>query len=303
MDPNSTSRREYLARTGAVMGTLSLGIGAISGSAAAQTEISEATVITEPGDYEVVDYLRSIQINADDVTLNGNGNVIGPITSTGTSNVTINNFIASRSPGVAVDFREVHNCTVENMDLSLMTRGGVGVSMTGSKNTVINSSFSHMRGTGVVVRGSKNTVTDNTCLDIYDGGNGIIIEGSNNIVEDNLSNGIYGSGIVLTGDKNRLRNNTITNAGNGRVAAIQLRDSNNNQLMNNTTTSNDWHGIGLVNSNNNRVIQNEATDNTIGIALQNSSRNTVVRNDVRDNEDADILDEGENNQVRANRTD
>ena len=279
MASDSTSRRKYLARTGTVIGALSLGIGTISGPALAQTEISESTVITEPGDYDVVNSVGRIQIEADNVTLNGNGYRIAghytaAVESAETSNVTIRDFTAATGRGPGVVFREVQNCTVENVDTDLHT--GNGIYVTGSGNTIVNNDSTPYRG------------------------DGIIIDGSNNKIIDNLAGHSLGTGISVTGDNNQLRNNTVEHTSTA-SPAIRLENSDNNNLMRNTVFSNDWHGIGLINSDNNRVIQNEVTENRIGIILQDSSRNVVMRNEVRDNDRGDIVDEGTNNQVRANR--
>jgi len=65
--------------------------------------------------------------------------------------------------------------------------------------------------------------------------------------------------------------------------------SNNNEVKNNFANSNRDSGINLDNSNDNRIIENVATKNNYGIKSTNSLNNILSKNMLRGNLIQDII--------------
>ncbi len=123
-----------------------------------------------------------------------------------------------------------------------------------------------------------NTIESNT-------GNGIKLSHSagnlisGNTLKSNTEDGLYvfGSG---SQDNTILNNLASSNNYNG----IYIRDSSSNTLTNNTANSNDDHGIRLRESFNNTLTSNTANSNTMdGISLYDSSNNTITGNTANSN--------------------
>ena len=99
----------------------------------------------------------------------------------------------------------------------------------------------------------------------------------------NTSNVWCNAGIRVVSSNNTLRDNNVLDGCNG----IELSNSYNNTLNNNTVNSKNYSGIYLYNSNDNTLIGNNASNNkgdyAYGINLYNSDNNTLIGNNASNN--------------------
>lgn len=294
-EERQTSRRTYMARVGAMVGTAGLGTGAL-GSAAAHddcqhrddetrdetknngaeekepigeddkpdnvangSEISECTTITESGEYV---------LTGDIETPEGEGCIIieaDDVTFDGGGNT-----ISNGNPAVFIfgDNVRVQNLTVADSRFGIIA---IGVSDTCiADNTVTGTEIGSIQ----LIETTESTVTRNT---VSDGESGIALsEASGNLVSEN----------------------TATNNGNG--ITLQF-GSNDNEVTDNDASDNDGSGIFLLESDDNTISQNTANNNgEFGINLLDSDNNLVVENTVQGNGIADINDQGEGNTFEGN---
>jgi parallel beta-helix repeat protein len=108
---------------------------------------------------------------------------------------------------------------------------------------------------------------------------GVTVDG---FVTKNISK-VCWAGIIVISSNNTLRNNNVLDGCNG----IELSNSHNNTLINNTVNSNNYSAIFLHYSNNNTLIGNNASynkgDYAYGINLQYSNNNTLIGNIASNN--------------------
>ncbi|MCZ7405259.1 MAG: right-handed parallel beta-helix repeat-containing protein, partial [Candidatus Methanoperedens sp.] len=132
----------------------------------------------------------------------------------------------------------------------------------------------------LILRGVDN----GSGMPIVDGGesdgitlsaDGIMLEG---FVITNASNGIY-----IQSSNNTITNNTADNTVSPNNIGINLENSNNNILINNTLTSNTNDGIYLHSSSNNTLTNNNASSNFYGIDIETSSNNKLANNTANSN--------------------
>jgi len=193
------------------------------------------------------DVSETIQIDQDDLTLDGAGHAVrGPGTGTG------NGVYLLGRTGVAVK-----DLTVEGF--------GYGIFLNDSSN---------------------NTLTGNTAnSNIYAGI--LLYYCSGNTLTGNTANSNTHSGILLTySSGNSLTGNTASYSwGDQRAYGIQLHYSSNNTLSENTANSNNAYGILLIyDCSNNTLSGNTTSDNATGIYLAHySNDNTLTGNTALSN--------------------
>ena len=128
----------------------------------------------------------------------------------------------------------------------------------------------------------KNDNWSETALDWIQVNSGT--ENDPHIIENvTIDAGGLGNAILIenSSDYFIIRNCTLTNSGSDNNAGIFLNNTLNGQLVNNSCTNNNFHGICLSNKSNNTIIVNNTVNNNDrhGIKLQlNCSGNTVLGN-------------------------
>lgn len=256
-------------------------------------EIDSCTTITEPGRYEIVtdvedsDAERCIVIEAEDVTLDGDGHVVDGVEEAGTA-------------GIVVDSVQLSNVQVENMTVR---EWGDGVLLTEGESTVQNVTAVDNRNgfetqtmdtTLSDVTARNNTVagiygadaaTDFTIVDSRVANNevdGIVLQRTGSVrlrgtvVEANSDDGVDAFeiepsaldnnvvrdngdvGILAISDDLSIDENTITGNGN---EGLVVRDSDDPSLRENVVRGNGLDGITLLKVTDASLQNNTACDN------------------------------------------
>lgn len=287
------TRRRTLQAISGVM--FSAGVVGTAGARRHTTEIDGPTVIDESGQYELVDDIEGeIKIVADDVTLEGNGYTISNgdrgIELNDVSDIIIRNMTINSAIG-AIYANSASSITVKEVIGGVSSSGALTFDIDGDDNTFVDNEIQDGE-LAMRIFGSGNEVRNNDIdLSIL---SGISMRGDDNhIQQNNVSTG--GTGISVSGNQNRVHANSVVD-GNARTG-IHIGGTDN------TVTKNEAEGeIGIrVGSDNSEIVNNDAYGGRVGISLV-GNQNKVIRNDVRDNEEG-IVDEGENNLLRANITD
>jgi PGF-pre-PGF domain-containing protein len=170
----------------------------------------------------------------------------------------------------------------------------------GINNLVDNNTVNSNQYNGIYVEAQSNTISNNFASD---NSRGIFLIGSkckNNTISSNTVtkcvNGIY---LQNTSDKNKLVSNIlISNNENG----IQLFNSNYSYLGSNRAEDNKY-GIQVINSSEITVNNNTALKNTqLGIRLLNSNNNTLTKNNATNHEAGVgiVLNSAVNNTLNGN---
>lgn len=291
----STRRRALRMIAGVLVGTATVGVAEGRNHV---TEIDGSTVIDEPGEYVLTEDISGeegpfIRIEADRVTLNGNGHEISAryadesrvnVEVTDVKNVALSNLSIANAL-YCLRMTNARNCTVEEIEVTdALSETGIRCSQTD------NTTFSRITGKGITIEGSNNSIQGANVE-----GSGIRTFGSRNRLQDNVSYSIDHSLALYNGDNNLVRNNTT---GVGEQSSILLRNINNSTLVDNEI-SGGYNGIALEESDNNTITQNNIYSD-YGIELNESDDNRVVRNTIKTWYDEGIIDNGENNRLQAN---
>jgi parallel beta-helix repeat protein len=159
-------------------------------------------------------------------------------------------------------------------------------------------------GLGVGIRndGYHNVAITNGTVQEFDYGVALKAAASNFVTYLTLTRNEF-AGVQLTdSDQNQLLNNTIDRQGNDGI--VLLADSNANSVRNNTISSNGGTGLFVHNSIGNLFqFNNIATGADRGVLLEGSSNNTLVSNMVSNNSDSGIsLQLGSNNNTLHSNT-
>jgi PGF-pre-PGF domain-containing protein len=145
-----------------------------------------------------------------------------------------------------------------------------------------------LRGIGMPVVNAKGSGSAITISN-----NGVILEG----FTATGSSPYPKAGIKVTSNNNMLISNNVSNNDYG----IYLVDSNNNILTGNNVYSNIYDGIYLERSNNNNLSDNKASNNEFGICLYHSSNNNFIDNIANSNNQEGInLYDSHNNKLTGN---
>jgi parallel beta-helix repeat protein len=180
---------------------------------------------------------------------------------------------------------------------------GIGIYLlTGRNNTIINNTIDNNDDTGILLTAySKNNNITSNIMNYNGGGVGLECSSNNTVANNLITNGISGNnkngyGISITDCDNgagiSLNNNIINNILNYNSQGIDIYNSSNNNLINNTANNNyqSW-GIALYFSTNNTLINNTANNNSAGggiLLSQFSDNNTLINNIANYNNEVGI---------------
>ena len=234
---------------------------------------------------------NGIDINADNVTLDGNGHSLIGNNITNTNGV----YLSGRT-GVTVK-----NLTVEHFYHGIDLASSSGNALAGNNASLNNSS-------GIYLTGSSNNVlnsnTANSNSSYANSGNaaGIELESSSNgntlsgNTADNTNGGnwmqtMYVAGIWLgSSSNNRLTNNTVINSQGSNlswfdVAGFFLMSASNNILSGNTASIPGYNGYGesiglwlTSSANGNTLLGNTSSNNQVAIYLNSCSNSQIYHN-------------------------
>ena len=230
-----------------------------------------------------------INISADDVTISG-------FTLTGCAgykdkagikiqssyNIIYNNIIYDNERGIYL-LNSSFNNTICNNFISNSAYSGIYL-YASSNNTLYGNTIS-ITGPGIsLLQSSYNLIYENNIMSIFEG---LHLEKSsvNTICNNHIERAIW-EGIMLwrNSNGNNIKDNTITN---GKDRGIFIQDSINNDILNNTITYNEFTGINIILSSHNNISHNLITNNERGIGLAIYSNNnivsfnTIVNNELR----------------------
>lgn len=256
-----------------------------AGSGADATVITGPTTIDEPGEYVVgasfsADASPAVDVVADDVVLDGDGNEISADSSGGTGvriageNATVRDLAVSEwdaCVAVTDDGAEIANC-----DLS--TDSGTGLVLEDAADcTVADSSISGAVGadlagaSGTAFRGNEVSTVGNQALSVTGSDGGVF--------EDNELIGTFG--VTLSDVRGTvLRGNVVEG---GPETGVLVSSASGVELVDNDVADSNG-GVTLVDVSGGDVSDNRVTDNdSHGIHLDGSSDVAVTDNTVRDN--------------------
>ena len=233
------------------------------------------------------DVSETIQIDSDNVTLNGNGfTVVGPGLYGG-SGIYLNN-----RTGVTIQNVNVQDCTYA---IYLFASSDCTL----AENTISNSS------SGIMLHSSNNntlkanTTSDNTYNGIY------LYKSTGNTIEDNITSNNTYNGIYLysTSSNNTVTGNTATfnecgiylyygsrsnvvmdNACSDNKLGYRIKDgSHYNRIQNNTANDNEYFGFAVQRCFNNWLGDNFVNSNGYGIYIDNCNSTCVENNTTINN--------------------
>ena len=241
------------------------------------------------------DLTESVEIIADNITLDGNGHSIkgegtsGGIYSYEKKNVTIKNCVISNFYyGVILySYFAAHRSCYNILDNNTLKSNNYGIYLSHSANNkLLNNRISNNNLNGIRLRASgNNTINGNTVDSSKCGinlGKGFDphanpIPSKNNIIINNTINSNQWSGIYLSDSSNNtITNNAILNNGYG----IRLDASSDNNLAENIVSLNN-EGISFLHSTDNTLTSNKINSNKgSGIFFSHSSSNNILRNNT-----------------------
>ena len=263
------------------------------------TEIDSCTAITEPGRYVLSENLTDaeatdgedvpayvanasacIWIRSDDVTLDGNGYLVGgPDAAEQPADAPVNESDevvqndTTFSAGVAV-VPTSEDQTLENVTVANLTAtdwyGGV---------LIANATASTVAG----VTASENAFAGVTMYDVADS---TVV---NTTASDNGFGGIVHDGLFIENENNAFANNVVRN---NSVVGIDLIATDGNLLTRNVVADNEVAGVALIRSNGDRFVSNRIVDTggneslyavTGGLLLFNSDDLIAVNTTATDN--------------------
>lgn len=210
------------------------------------------------------DVHETIQIVEDNLTLDGNGQMIkGP----------------GWGFGVYLPWRM--GVTIKNLSVKTFTRGIY--LYRSSNNTLTGNTATSNSYYGIYLYSSSgNTLTGNTADSnkYY----GIYLQYSgNNALTGNIATNSFSLGILLySSNDNTLAGNTASN-NTWHGIGLNRCYSGNNTLTDNTASNNGSRGMALTLSHNNILTGNTASNNRYGIALGSSGHNEIYNNNFINN--------------------
>lgn len=293
------TRRSVLRTAGLVT---SVGFaGAVTGRQGRPREIDGPTVIDEPGQYRLVQNVRSgdvtIDIRTDHVTFDGQrhdarGNP--GIRAESVDDLTIKNVGSHGGSGRAgFHLIDVDNARVQN----LTSDGESGALVDSSSNSLITQSIFRASFGGIGLRDCRD-VEVRDCLFDMDDGVGISRGGGFNTIRNNVFSGNMVSISLDETAYNTIRNNEVYDSVG---APVWVRDSRENNIRGNTITSRYgskaseiYPTVFFERSDNNSLLHNEVMySDEEGIFLSDSSENYVAHNSVCFNDEGDIVEVGD----------
>jgi parallel beta-helix repeat protein len=226
------------------------------------------------------DVAETIQIDEDDLTLDGNGHSItGSATGHGlyladrTNVVVMNVNISNFSNGIYMN-----NCSGGIVTNSSFTDNSYGMYMQGSSgnDVTVNTMDNNLFGIYLYLSNGNNLVENDTNFSDY---HGIYLstQCDNNVISENSADSNVNCGIIISNncDDNELTCNTLLNNGTG----IDVSDCSYNTVMDNSVSASQLYGITLSYSSSlNTVVGNILTNNYRGLYLGRYSNNNEVYN-------------------------
>ncbi|MEM4436952.1 MAG: NosD domain-containing protein, partial [Thermosphaera sp.] len=256
-------------------------------------------------------YGNGIVIERDNIILEGGGHTIQGaaccygILLTNRVNISIKNLVITNFT-YGVYLETCSGTTIENNTISNNSWYGIYM-YSSSSNFIVSNTISNNSWYGIYMYSSSNNTIENNTISnsgagihmYYSGNNEIkgnsfiycglsVIYSYENIVINNTVNGrplVYlekVSGVEVTGEVGQvivvrsenitIRNLDISNASIG----IELLESKNIHIINNTISNNRWYGIVMGYSSNNEIRNNTISNNSwAGIYMDSSSNNTI----------------------------
>ena len=228
-------------------------------------------------------------INADDITLDGQGHNVDGIGSIYTQaifvqnkeNILIKNFNITEF-GVGIYFDSVDNSIVENNEITSSSTGAF-YSIDSHSNFVRDNYFSDSTTNNdviVIIEGSGNEVEKNQIF--LSGNDGIFIdyESYSNIIRNNSIIGSAFDGIEIDGFNNEIMDNFISEGNRG--IKISGGTATGNIVEDNQIVFNTGSGIILeFNANNNELKNNLIDSNEYGIIFFTSFDNLIVDSTIK----------------------
>jgi len=226
------------------------------------------------------DVAETIQIDEDNLTLDGDvHSITGSATGHGiyladrTNVVVMNVQISNFTNGIYMN--NCSGCTVTD---SSCTDNSYGVYMHSSSGNDITNNMMDDNLFGIYLYVSNgNTIDENSAN--FNDYHGIYLNSQcdNNVITDNTADSNVNRGIIVSNncDDNELKCNTLTSNETG----IEVYDSGYNDVMDNSVSASQLHGINLSYSSSlNTVIGNILSNNYRGLYLGRYSNNNEVYN-------------------------
>lgn len=281
-----TSRRTYLRTAGTAAGAIALASGtAVAGCDdkekgvegvtdvpeavdQPEEEISEPTVITEPGNYTLTDDItvrsgNGIIIASDNVSLSGGGNTItGKGSGTGifatlSTNIFVEDMIISDFDR-GIFYFEVFDSVIGEVTVNDCPNDGIFLD-DAARNTIRDCELNNC-GLAFSDDGFRNTVIDSEICNAPEAGIGHA-DAPQNIFARNIVSKSGGSGFLTEFDGDHI-------------------------LARNEFTNNEKFGVDLQNTTNNLVADNNLSDNEQGPCnVENVDENVLLGNDPECNPD------------------
>ena len=259
---------------------------------------------------------NAIMLSADGITLEGfnainsgySGRDAGIKVVSSNNNITGNNVSNNNWAGICLYDSSNNNSITGN---NVCNNNRYGIDLWDSSNNNIIASNKFVNDGLFVYRSYKNTVEDNTVngkplvyledvsdIEVTNAGQVILVNCNNISVENlDLSNTCVGVELWQTEDS-IISNNSVSN--NNRHG-IYLDDSSNNNITGNNVCNNNRYGIRHGSSCNNNITGNNVRNNDGGIYLWDSSNNNITGNNVgSNNRDGIHLCDSSNNNITGN---
>jgi parallel beta-helix repeat protein len=266
--------------------------------------------LEDASDYRVEDAGQVILVNCNNITVENldlsNTSVGIELLNTEDSNILNNTANNNSQAGIYLNSSSNNTITGNNVSSTIL-----GISLPdSSNNTITGNTFVN---SGLHARNSyQNTVEDNTVngkplvyledasdYKVEDAGQVILVNCNNITVENlDLSNTSVGIELLNTEDSNIINNTVSSNNWVG----IRLSSSSSNTITGNNVSNNKHDGIDLYSSSNNTIRDNNASNNNwVGIDLSDSSNNSITGNNASNNNwDSIRLDSSSNNTIYLN---
>jgi parallel beta-helix repeat protein len=289
---------------------------------ASGTPISAAVGAAAVGDSIYVyggNYSENVDVDKPRITLEGAGADVVTVTAavsgdhvfnvTGAwvniSGFTVRGATGPQKAGIYLGIAD--HCNLTN---NAVSNNGDGIYISYSSSSTLTNNTISNKGCGIrLYYSSNNTFTNNTFVD-----DGLHLRDSyENIVENNTVNGkplVYlenvsnfiiqsaGQAVLVKCTNITVENLNIFNT----FLGIELWETNDCEIVNNTVSNNNWGGIRLYYSSSNTLANNSVSNNSGGIYLSHSSSNTLTNNTVSNNGDGIWLDYSSNNNIITNNT-
>jgi parallel beta-helix repeat protein len=212
---------------------------------------------------------QTIQIDSDDITLDGAGHRL--VASTGSNGI----FLSKRK-----------NVTIKNLTIEQFS---YGICLFQSKNNKLsdNTLSGNDRGIYLADNSDDNMLVDNYALNQKNFGIYLQDSENNKLSGNTLSGHEYGIYLAANSDNNVISENSVTNS---TLYGISLKSTKNNVIADNSVSLS-TRGINLIASTDNSLTNNTADANTsYGIYLTSSSdNNTLSGNTLSNNGDSGLI--------------